>query len=282
MNSIPTWLKPYHVLSNGEKFRADLARQLGDNAVIDEFTSVVNREVAMSCSVSISKYIRNNGLKNVVFCSCHDDIIAYLQPDWVYNTDTHEFYNGRYLQRPKITLNVYGCSAKIWDMFKRHHYLSGDINKAATCYIAVLNDDPVAFAAILPLPSGTLKHAYREHRVVVLPDFQGMGIGNAFSEMLGEAYHLAGCRYFCKTANPRMGIHRDNSDKWKATSKNHVLRPDYLKQQKHNFHNMLNNSIMHVNRDCFSHEYIGDGKEYPFTLNQKTATGVQLTIFDFL
>lgn len=83
LNSIPTWLKPYKVLSNGEAFRADLARRLHDNAVIDEFTSVVNREVAISCSVSIEKYIRNNGLKNIVFCSCHDDIIPYLKPAWL-------------------------------------------------------------------------------------------------------------------------------------------------------------------------------------------------------
>lgn len=96
-----------------------------------------------------------------------------------------------------------------------------------------------------------------------------MGIGNKFSEMLGEAYRRAGCRYFCKTANPRMGQHRDNSPLWKATSKNHVLRPDYIKQQDHDYHNMLHNALVHVNRDCFSHEYIGDGKQYEFSYGSK-------------
>ena len=64
LNSIPTWLKPYNVLSNGEKFRADMSRKLKDHAVIDEFTSVVNRECAISCSISISKYINKKHLKN--------------------------------------------------------------------------------------------------------------------------------------------------------------------------------------------------------------------------
>lgn len=97
LNSIPTWLKPYNVLSNGEKFRCDLARKLKNNAIIDEFTSVVNRECAISCSMSISKYIRNHDLTNIVFASCHDDIIEYLQPDWVYNTDKRLCYSHEYI-----------------------------------------------------------------------------------------------------------------------------------------------------------------------------------------
>ena len=52
-NSIPSWLRPYHVLSTGEKFRADLARRLKDGAIIDEFTSVVDRNVAKSCAYAI-------------------------------------------------------------------------------------------------------------------------------------------------------------------------------------------------------------------------------------
>ena len=54
-NSIGDWVKPYHVLSNGQQFRADLARRLTDNAIIDEFTSVVDRNVAKSCSVALRR-----------------------------------------------------------------------------------------------------------------------------------------------------------------------------------------------------------------------------------
>lgn len=205
LNSIPTWLKPYSVLSNGEKFRANMARRLKNNAVIDEFTSVVNREVAKSCSCSISKYIRKNKLHNIVFCSCHDDILPFLQPNWIYNTDTHEFYNGRYLSKPKITIKLNYCRKEVWDSFKRHHYLSGELNKASVCYIGTYNDIPICFASLLPLPGRDVKHAWREHRIVVLPDYQGMGIGNKLSETLGQAYIEKGCRYFAKTSNPRMG-----------------------------------------------------------------------------
>lgn len=91
LSSVPTLCKPFHVLSNGEQARALIARQLADGAIIDEFTSVVNRETAYSLSTSISKYIRKRGLKNVVFAACHRDIIDWLEPDWVFDTDAKQF-----------------------------------------------------------------------------------------------------------------------------------------------------------------------------------------------
>lgn len=285
LNSIPSWLKPYSVLSNGEKFRADMARRLKDGAAIDEFTSVVNRDVAISCSVSIEKYIRQNRMKNIVFASCHDDIVPYLQPDWVYNTDTHAFYNGRYLCRPKINIKIVNCDKKAWNIFKRHHYLTSDINNACVAYMALCNDLPIGFLSVLAFPSKNFKHAWREHRVVILPDYQGMGIGNRLSETIAQAYVECGCRYFGKTANPRMGEHRDKSPLWRATSKNHVIRKDYINYQKRDWHGMASNAMRHVFRDCYSHEYIGDGKTYPYTLEgneTKVIENVQMSLFDLL
>ena len=97
LNTIPSWYKPYHVLSNGEKFRADLARKLKSNTVIDEFTSVVDRTVAKAASVSLSKYVKNNDVTNIVLATCHRDILEWLEPDWVIDTDTGEFHQGFFL-----------------------------------------------------------------------------------------------------------------------------------------------------------------------------------------
>jgi ABC-type lipoprotein export system ATPase subunit len=104
-NSIPSWYKPYHVLSNGEKFRADLARKIKSNVVIDEYTSVVDRIVAKSASMALARYINNNDLKNIVISTCHSDILEWLEPDWVINTDTGEFLDGFFLpdQKSKLT-----------------------------------------------------------------------------------------------------------------------------------------------------------------------------------
>jgi len=263
--SIPSWCKPYSVLSNGERFRADLARSLRNGAVIDEFTSVVNREAAKSCSYAIQKYIRKNGLHNIVFASCHDDIAEYLAPDWIYNTDTSQFYNGRYLHRPPIELVFHKCSVAEWEMFKNHHYLSGEINKASSCTIAEINGYPVAFTASLAFPFKGCRNAWRESRLVVLPDFQGIGIGNAVSEAIAQMYLDNGCRYFSKTTNPRCGEHRDHSSLWRPTSHNHKKRTDYIKDGKPRVQSKYamtdEMQFIHAERVCYSHEYIGSLSE---------------------
>jgi len=100
-NSIPSWYKPYHVLSNGEKFRADLARKIKSNVVIDEYTSVVDRTVAKAASMALARYVKNNDLQNIVISSCHMDIVDWLEPDWVINTDTGELMDGFFLSDQK-------------------------------------------------------------------------------------------------------------------------------------------------------------------------------------
>lgn len=103
LNSIPNWVKPYRHLSNGEQFRADLARRIEDGAVIDEFTSVVDRNVAKSCSVALSKYVERKGLKNIILASCHFDIIDWLQPDWVFDVDIGEFRSKKQLDQASVS-----------------------------------------------------------------------------------------------------------------------------------------------------------------------------------
>lgn len=86
--SVPSWLKPYRVLSNGEKMRVDIARSIleRDFIVFDEFTSVVDRNVAKVVSTAVERSIRKTG-KRFIAVSCHRDIIEYLQPDWFFDTD---------------------------------------------------------------------------------------------------------------------------------------------------------------------------------------------------
>lgn len=86
--SVPSWLKSYKVLSNGEKMRVDLARALleKDFIVFDEFTSVVDRQVAKTACIAINKAIKNTN-KKFIAVSCHKDIIEWLQSDWMFDTD---------------------------------------------------------------------------------------------------------------------------------------------------------------------------------------------------
>ena len=91
LSSVPTWLRKPQELSNGERARLDLcmslyrAREAGI-ALIDEFSSVVNRDVAKSMSYALQRYVRQKKLK-VVICSCHFDIIEWLTPDYSFNLE---------------------------------------------------------------------------------------------------------------------------------------------------------------------------------------------------
>lgn len=92
--SPPSWLKPYGVLSNGEKMRVDLARAImsdADPIVFDEFTSVVDRTVAQTASAAVAKAVRKAN-KRFVAVSCHRDVADWLQPDWIYDTDAKAFF----------------------------------------------------------------------------------------------------------------------------------------------------------------------------------------------
>ena len=82
---------------------------------MDEFTSVVDRTVARIGSAALARTVRGRGLRFVAV-SCHDDIIDWLQPDWVYRpalavggekTDAGDAFTWRLLRRrPRIVVEV--------------------------------------------------------------------------------------------------------------------------------------------------------------------------------
>lgn len=119
------WIKPYGVLSNGEKMRADLALALSQKneiTIFDEFTSVVDREVAQNISISVGKTVRKLK-KKFIAISCHRDITEYLNPDWVYDTDKQEFFFTLKMELNSIT------------KFKLATEKSGVILNASTIYL---------------------------------------------------------------------------------------------------------------------------------------------------
>lgn len=113
--SVPSWLKPYSVLSNGERMRVDLARAMleRDFIVFDEFTSVVDRQVAQTASIAINKAIKRTN-KKFVAVTCHYDILEWLQPDWVFDTNKFESFFGEAHGQKNSSLseNVGGMNGK--------------------------------------------------------------------------------------------------------------------------------------------------------------------------
>lgn len=217
-SSPPSWLRPFRVLSTGEQFRVSIARTLAemqDIAVVDEFTSVVDRTVAQISSAAIQKAVRTRD-KKLIAVSCHYDILDWLEPDWIYQPATGEYFSGRYLhQRPKITLEVKRVHSSAWQIFRKHHYLNTSLNSSSVCFCAFIEGAPVAFTAVLHFPHPKRKNTKREHRTVCLPDYQGVGIGNAMSAYIGAMLKALGYSFLSQTSHPAMIRARAKSDKWR-------------------------------------------------------------------
>jgi hypothetical protein len=263
LNSIPSWCRPFHVLSNGEQFRANLARKLVNGAVIDEFTSVVDRNVAKAASVAMRRYINRNHLKNIVLASCHYDILDWLQPDWYFDTVDGILHDGRLLRRPSIEIRIYPCKRSIWPLFAKHHYLTEKLSGSCRSYVAVADfgsgETVVGFSSTIPFPHGYIKNAYREHRTVILPDFQGLGLGPKISDTTAQLHLDEGKRYFSRTAHPRLGAYRDRSSLWKRTSNNKKV------SRKTGYTDASRRQSWKIDsvRECFSHEYVGQNPSCP-------------------
>lgn len=224
-SSPPHWLKRYAHLSNGQRFRCELARVLLEEVpcvVFDEFTSVVDRDAARVSCAAVSKALRARGKPQLVALSCHYDIVDWLQPDWVFDTANNTFAWRLLQRRPAVTLEVHQASARAWPLFSGHHYLSRTLHRAAKCFVALWNGNPVAFASCLPAMG--YKGMRREHRTVVLPDFQGVGIGNALSAWLGGFLKGQGLRFTSVTSHPAMVRHRVKSPLWRCLTKGHQQR----------------------------------------------------------
>lgn len=218
-SSPPHWLKPFNHLSNGQKFRAELARCILENksgTVFDEFTSVVDRDVAKIGCAAISKAIRKREMPPFVAVSCHYDIIDWLDPEWVFDVGTQCFEWRSRRRFPQISIDVFRSTTAAWTAFREHHYLDHDIHKAAQCFVATWNEKPVGFCSVLHFPHAHVANFKREHRTVVLPDFQGIGIGNRLSEFVASHYKSQGFRFICTTSAPSMIMHRQKSKNWRC------------------------------------------------------------------
>jgi predicted acetyltransferase len=222
-SSPPSWLKSYSVLSNGQKMRVDLARAMledNDLFVFDEFTSVVDRNVAQIGSFAMQKAIRKTK-KKFIAVTCHYDVADWLLPDWIFNTDTMTFQNleGQKKNRPSINFEIFQTRDKsIWKMFAKHHYLSHTHNNAANVFIATINDQVAGFLSVLHFPHPKTKNMKKVHRLVILPDYQGAGFGLLFLNEIGKIYQEQKQRFTIVTSAPSLIHALKKSNKWALTS----------------------------------------------------------------
>lgn len=175
-----------------------------------------------------------------------------------------------------------------WHFFRKHHYLTGELNITARCFICMWDNVVVGFESVIAMP-GKLLHVFREHRLVVASDFQGLGIGKILSECIGELLLKEGKRFFSKTANIKLGFARNKSDKWRETSSNMKSRDHIPLFHNHASKEMsLETMAMRktvqppspykwelANRHTFSHEYVGTSESIRGVYQAGIIKGIQ-------
>ena len=251
-SSPPSWLKPYAVLSNGEKMRVDLARAIcekKDIIVFDEYTSVVDREVAQLGSFALQRAIRKQK-KKFIAVTCHYDIIDWLEPDWIFYTDSMEYkYTRGLVRRPEIKLEIYEDKG-YWDIFRRYHYLNYSCHKGSKQFVAFIGNNPIAFIAYLNMPHPIIK-IQRVHRLVLLPDYQGLGIGKKLLNITSNIISSKYIKVHIVTSLKGFGKSLLKDKKWK------LLHYGMISKHGGNFKNKLN-LYSSSNRNTYSFKYIGD------------------------
>jgi GNAT superfamily N-acetyltransferase len=182
--------------------------------VVDEFTSVVDRQVAQIGAHAVQKHIRRTPGRQFVAASCHYDIVEWLQPDWVLEPSTMSLTWRGLQRRPPVECIVARVPYSAWRQFAPFHYLTADLHKAARCFGLFVGDRMAAFAGMLHRPHAKVHDIMGCSRLVTLPDFQGLGLAMALVDTMGSAYGAIGKRLHTYPAHPALIRSFDKSRSW--------------------------------------------------------------------
>lgn len=279
-------MRPFTALSGGEQARAQLARLLeaavasasSKPLVLEEFSSLVDRDTAKKMAKSVQNLAQDKGLC-IVISSCHSDFLGagMLEPDWIF-----ECHNKRLLhfqprsdlkqeadlatcpsqeepnmgcdqeeqlmlapQPPLIQLEVRRALAREWAHFREHHYKDHKLKGDSVAFVGLIDSRVCCFTAVVPeatqfvhrgansglwpedhgYPIPWMKcepprSLYREHRTVVLPDFQGMGLAPLLCDAVANYFVEHGHDFTSQTVHPFYGGYRDRSSFWRALPTN--------------------------------------------------------------
>ena len=197
LNNVPDWLQPYHKLSGGQKFRADLAMALErwgtkknrrKYLVIDEYCSYLDDNTSKAISHKLQRHLRREGRTGVLIATLKPQLLPYLKPEWVLHTSALRCELLTPSRWPRLRLriemrHVLGSSGEVWKKFSRYHYLSHGFSRGAKSFVVYCNGEMCGFhAAVRHMCPKDLIFA---HRTVVLPEFQGFGVGPTIHALMG-------------------------------------------------------------------------------------------------
>ena len=231
-----------------------------------------------------------HGVFGVVLAGCHADVIYAIGADWVFDSETGSLIMGSPASPPAAVVRAIDYTSdsacvsielfneilqcKRLHNFRDHHYKTKNLSKLARCFVVHL--DAVRISGVETLSSrkkvafsATIRHngkkndagkvPQRAHRTVVLPRFQGLGIGSRLTDAVGEVVLRSGADFYGQTVHPAFGTHRDKSPLWQAGDYNHQWRAfkiENWKQRRDNIRIRLREP-----RFIYQHVYVGASSE---------------------
>lgn len=131
-------------------------------------------------------------------------------------------------------------------MFRKYHYLNTDLNTSAKCYCMKVNDKIAGFMAI-----GMFCHpvqSYRKvHRLVILPDYQGIGLGKLFLNLMGK--HIKDHPFAITTSQPALVNCLKKDENWRCTMQKRGSMPHGI---------LKNRAVNSINRIITTFVYKGE------------------------
>lgn len=160
-----------------------------------------------------------------------------------------EVISARSFQIPQLHLEVRRALPREWVHFRDHHYKDHTLQGAAVVFVGILDGRACGLCAVIqesqnwiqrncaggkygatkvkwenvryPLPwLKANRRLYREHRTVVLPDFQGLGVAPVLCDTVGNLILRNGSDFTSQTVHPFYGSYRDRSPFWRALPTN--------------------------------------------------------------
>jgi GNAT superfamily N-acetyltransferase len=197
---------------------------MDDPIVIDEWTSVVDRNVARVMSHTIQKFARRSS-RSVILLSCHYDVLDWLDPDWVIDCNKETFIDRRLLQRherervDKLQFEIRSVDGQSWKRFSKYHYLSAVLPGGLNFYFGLfLNGEQIGFQAYSEYVPRHIERKNKiilhSNRVVVHPDYVGLGLGMKLVDATAHEMNQRGFRIMAKFSSIPMFKSRSKNPKW--------------------------------------------------------------------
>jgi len=99
-------------------------------------------------------------------------------------------------------------------MFGKYHYLSQEHKKNAVVYVCFINDCLGGFLSVIHFPNSHIKNFKRVHRLVILPEYQGLGIGKLLLNTIAKIYTDMNFVFTIITSHPKLIKSLNIDQKW--------------------------------------------------------------------